>query len=192
MTLTANGAGIVAVSAIALPSIGFALGTSLFHRPPVIWNVIGRPNEFPDYTYVPRVITIAENIGAAGKATIYVRAYNPKIDIATGKFHEPFIALSNRCMHLGCPVKYVEAAERFICPCHGGVYGFYGQVDGGPPVRPLDRFYTRIRDGYVEVGPRYSVNNAFERFPSYRDPGENLDKPLGPYVYPGRLSTSKG
>ena len=34
--------------------------------------------------------------------------------------------------------------ERFICPCHGGVYDFQGIVVGGPPVRPLDRFYTRV------------------------------------------------
>ena len=47
-------------------------------------------------------------------------------------------------MHLGCPVRYVEAAQRFICPCHGGVYDFRGMVAGGPPVRPLDRFFTRL------------------------------------------------
>ena len=35
--------------------------------------------------------------------------------------------------------------QRFICPCHGGVYDFPGKVVGGPPVRPLDRFYTRVR-----------------------------------------------
>ena len=74
-------------------------------------------------------------------------------------------------MHLGCPVRYIDAAKRFICPCHGGVYDFQGQVDGGPPVRPLDRFYTRVAHGQVEVGPRYSVNSEFRRFPSYRDPG---------------------
>ena len=34
--------------------------------------------------------------------------------------------------------------KRFICPCHGGVYDFAGLVAGGPPVRPLDRFYTRV------------------------------------------------
>jgi menaquinol-cytochrome c reductase iron-sulfur subunit len=193
MDLTANGAGIVAASAILLPSIGFAAGTTLFHRPPVIWNTIGRPDEFPNDNYVPRSITISEGIGAAGKGTAYVRAYNPAIDGPRDpNFHEPFIAISNRCMHLGCPVKWVEAAVRFICPCHGGVYGALGQVDGGPPVRPLDRFYTRVRNGFVQLGPRYSVNSAFKRFPSYRDPGENLDSPLGPYVYPGRLSTPKG
>ena len=52
--------------------------------------------------------------------------------------------MSTRCMHLGCPVRYIDAAQRFVCPCHGGVYDFAGQVDGGPPVRPLDRFYTRV------------------------------------------------
>ena len=80
--------------------------------------------------------------------------------------------------------------QRFICPCHGGVYGFNGEVVGGPPVRPLDRFYTRMRNGQVEVGPRYSVNSEFERFPSYRDPGQPLDG-IGQYLYPGRFSTPK-
>ena len=93
-------------------------------------------------------------------------------------------------MHLGCPVRWTSAAQRFICPCHGGVYGFKGEVDGGPPVRPLDHFYTRMRNGQVEVGPRYSVNSEFERFPSFRDPGQPLDG-IGQYLYPGRFSTPK-
>ena len=64
-----------------------------------------------------------------------------------------FIAISTRCMHLGCPVRYVEASERFICPCHGGVYDFTGKVSGGPPVRPLDHFYVRVQDGQVAGRP---------------------------------------
>ena len=56
--------------------------------------------------------------------------------------------------------------------------------------RPLDRFYTRVQSGQVEVGPRYSVNSEFERFPSYRDPGQDLDG-VGQYLYPGRFSTPK-
>ncbi len=91
-------------------------------------------------------------------------------------------------MHLGCPVRYVQAAQRFICPCHGGVYDFRGKVAGGPPVRPLDRFYTRTYQGYVQIGPRYSVNSELRRF-SPRDPGEPLDG-IGQYLYPSRFSTS--
>ena len=94
-------------------------------------------------------------------------------------------------MHLGCPVRYVAAAERFICPCHGGVYDFRGMVAGGPPVRPLDRFYTRLNPntGLVELGPRYSVNSELHRF-APRDPGEPLDG-IGQFLYPSRFDTSK-
>ena len=103
---------------------------------------------------------------------------------------ESYVAVSTRCAHLGCPVRFYQAAGNFICPCHGGVYDFDGGVSGGPPVRPLERFYVRVRDGQVQVGPRYSVNSEFRRFPSYRDPGQALDG-IGQYMYPGRFSTPK-
>ncbi len=92
-------------------------------------------------------------------------------------------------MHLGCPVRYVQASERFICPCHGGVYDIEGKVSDGPPVRPLDRFYTRVRNGNVEVGPRYSLNSELRRF-SPRDPGQPIDG-VGQYIYPARPTIRK-
>jgi Rieske Fe-S protein len=190
MNLTAQGAGGIAVAAFALPALGFAAGSAIFERPEADWQPIGRPEDFPDDTYVPRVITETPGIGEVGKTTIYVRQRNEAIDAPPNPpgYDEQIIAVSTRCMHLGCPVRYVEASQRFICPCHGGVYDFRGKVDGGPPVRPLDRFYTRIRNGQVEIGPRYSVNSEFRRFPSYRDPAQDLDG-IGQYVYPGRFST---
>jgi hypothetical protein len=78
----------------------------------------------------------------------------------------------------------VDASERFICPCHGGVYDLLGRRVGGPPVRPLDRFYTRVSGENVEVGPRFSVNSELRRF-SPRLPGEPLDG-IGQYLYPSR------
>jgi menaquinol-cytochrome c reductase iron-sulfur subunit len=192
MTGTVHGAGAIAVSAFALPALGFAAGSALFDRPPVEWEAVGAPEDFPDDTYLPRVITVVAGIGQVGRTSIYVRARNPKIDAPPNPpgYDEQFIAMSTRCMHLGCPVRYIDAAKRFVCPCHGGVYNFEGGVDGGPPVRPLDRFYTRVRNGQVEVGPRYSVNSEFRRFPSYRDPAQDLDG-IGQYLYPGRFSTPK-
>jgi Rieske Fe-S protein len=191
MTLTAHGAGAMATAAFALPALGFAAGSALFDRPPVRWEPVGDPDDFSPDTYVPRVITTVEGIGEIGKTTVYMRARNDEIDGPEDPaIDDRFIAISTRCMHLGCPVRYVDASQRFICPCHGGVYDFRGAVDGGPPVRPLDRFYTRVRDGQVEVGPRYSVNGEFKRFPSYRDPGEDLDG-IGQYLFPGRFSTPK-
>jgi menaquinol-cytochrome c reductase iron-sulfur subunit len=185
--------GGIAVLTFTLPALGFAVGSAVFERPQVRWEAVGPPDDFANDTYIPRVITTVPGIGEVGKTTVYLRAYNPDIDgpkdpdVPGGG---DFIAISNRCMHLGCPVRFVPASARFICPCHGGVYDFTGSVSGGPPVRPLDRFYTRVRDGQVEVGPRYSVNSEFERFPSYRDPGQDLDG-IGQYIYPGRFSTPK-
>jgi hypothetical protein len=91
-------------------------------------------------------------------------------------------------MHLGCPVRYVQAAQRFICPCHGGVYGPLGEVTGGPPVRPLDRFYTKVQNGRVMVGARFSLDSHFRRFPHPRDPSNHLDG-LWKYLYPARPTT---
>ena len=189
MNLTVQGAGAVAASAFVLPALGFALGSAVFERPPVRWESVGAPDDFPDDNYLPRVITVTEGIGEVGKTTVYMRARNSDDDPKDADV-QPFIAISSRCMHLGCPVRWTQAASRFICPCHGGVYGFRGEVTGGPPVRPLDHFYTRVRDGQVEVGPRYSVNSEFKRFPSPRLPGQSLDG-ISQYLYPGRFSTPK-
>jgi menaquinol-cytochrome c reductase iron-sulfur subunit len=188
MTGTAHTAGAVAASAFLLPALGFAIGP-IFEKHNVAWQDVGKLDEFPDNTYVPKVITIVSGIGEAGKSTVYVRKHNPQIDGPLRDKYDQYVAISTRCMHLGCPVRYVSAAERFICPCHGGVYDFQGKVAGGPPVRPLDRFYTRIRAGFVQIGPRYSVNNELRRF-SPRDPGEPLDG-IGQYLYPSRPSVRK-
>jgi len=146
-------------------------------------------DDFTELTYSTKAITIVPGIGEAGKSIAYVRKRDPSIDVEPHDQFNTFIALSSRCMHLGCPVRYVEAAEEFICPCHGGVYNFRGEVAGGPPVRPLDRFYTLVRNGYVYLGPRYSVNSELQRF-APRDPGQPLDG-IGQYLYPSRFDTSK-
>ena len=73
------------------------------------------------------MIQIVAGIGEAGKSTTYVRKRNAKVDTEPADQFNRIIAISTRCMHLGCPVRYIEASERFICPCHGGVYNFRGE-----------------------------------------------------------------
>ncbi len=187
MNVTAQGAGAVTVAAFTLPALGFALGP-LFSREPFNWQTIGLTSEFTENTYQTRNVQIVQGIGEAGDSTAYVRKRNPLVDTEPEDKYNQYVALSSRCMHLGCPVRFVAAAERFICPCHGGVYDFRGMVAGGPPVRPLDRFYTRVVGNYLQIGPRYSVNSHLRRF-SPRDPGEPLDG-VGQYLYPARFSTS--
>jgi Rieske Fe-S protein len=191
MVGSAHATGAIATSAFLLPALGFALGP-IFEKHEGRWQPVGAPDEFPNDTYVPKVITIADGIGQTGKTTVYIRRRNPKLDtdkLPKGFESEQFVVISTRCMHLGCPVRYTAAAQRFICPCHGGVYDALGQRVGGPPVRPLDRFYTRVVNGRVQVGPRYSVNSELRRF-SPRLPGEDLDG-IGQYLFPSTPTQRK-
>ena len=46
-----------------------------------------------------------------------------------------FQALSSRCPHLGCQVHWDAGLDRFICPCHNGVFTKDGIARQGPPAR---------------------------------------------------------
>ncbi|MFN2613121.1 MAG: ubiquinol-cytochrome c reductase iron-sulfur subunit [Solirubrobacterales bacterium] len=181
-TVAGQAIGGVAAAAIVLPALGFAMAP-MFETPKEHWQPIGPPANFPPTTYKPAVITAVEGIGEAGKTTVYVRRGSPELD----EDANAFVAMSTRCAHLGCPVRFVEAAGNFICPCHGGVYDFQGKVIGGPPPRPLDRFQTRVTGGQVEIGPRYSVTSQLDPV-RQRDPGE-FTGGIWDYLYPPRPST---
>ncbi len=61
-------------------------------------------------------------------------------------------ALKSVCTHLGCTPNWLEAEQKFKCPCHGS--GFY--KDGinfeGPAPRPLERYAIRLADdGQIEI-----------------------------------------
>jgi Rieske Fe-S protein len=152
MTGTVHVAGAVAASAVALPVLGFAAGP-VFDRLPTMWQPIGPPHDLPADTFVPVVIRLTPDaIGDVAKTTAFVRRRNPQVDTEPPDEWNRFVAISSRCVHVGCPVGYKDAARAFVCPCHGGVCDFRGLRTGGPPPRPLDRFFTRMRDGIVRAG----------------------------------------
>jgi menaquinol-cytochrome c reductase iron-sulfur subunit len=183
--------GGVAVAAVALPAVGFAVAP-LFEQEDEPWQAVGSPSDFSPITYRPVVITSVLGIGETGKTTAFVRRGDPNLTGLPSGYEtetpDEYIAISTRCAHLGCPVNFVQAARNFICPCHGGVYGFLGERIGGPPVRPLDRFQTRVnpQTNQVELGPRYSVTNHFDPVRA-RDPGE-FTGGVWNYLYPPRPS----
>ena len=195
MVATTHTAGAVATAAVLLPALGFAAGSAIFERAPVIWKPVGKPGDFPDDDYVPRVITTTQGIGEVGKTTVYMRRRNPDIDDVEAlprrrrptrrSSRSPAAACTSAARCAGRRPRSASSARATAASTASAA-----RSSGGPPVRPLDHFYTRLRNGVVEVGPRYSVNSSFKRFPSYRDPGQPLDG-IGQYLYPGRFSTPK-
>ena len=174
--------GGVAAAAVLLPVVGFSVAPIL-ETPEETWTSVGAVDEFEPASYKAVTLTIRSGIGEAGKTTAYVRQGSEEL----GEDPNEYIAISTRCAHLGCPVRFFEAAGTFICPCHGGVYDFEGKVIGGPPVRPLDRFQTSVEGDQVQVGSRYSVTSDLEPVRA-RDPGE-FTGGIWEYLYPPRPST---
>lgn len=67
-----------------------------------------------------------------------------------------FTALSDRCTHLACRVRYVDQTEQsdepgYFCPCHNGVFDASGGIVAGPIPRPLDEFETKVEEGQLFV-----------------------------------------
>lgn len=62
-----------------------------------------------------------------------------------------FLAVHNRCTHLGCTVYWSAQDDSFFCPCHAAAFDFYGTHEGPPVPRPLDLLTVEISDGEVRV-----------------------------------------
>lgn len=82
---------------------------------------------------------------------------------------QQIVALKSVCTHLGCTPNWLEAEQKFKCPCHGS--GFY--KDGinfeGPAPRPLERYAIRLADdGQIEVDKSRTFQ---EEMGAWTDPG---------------------
>jgi len=62
-------------------------------------------------------------------------------------------ALIAICTHLGCPPNWLEAQNKFKCPCHGSGYYKNGVNFEGPTPRPLERprIFIDPDDGQIVV-----------------------------------------
>ena len=62
-----------------------------------------------------------------------------------------WVALYQRCVHLGCTVPFRDDCVSFKCPCHGSHYNVDGEYLDGPAPRSLDRFAMHFSGGDVVV-----------------------------------------
>ena len=62
-----------------------------------------------------------------------------------------WLALYQKCVHLGCTVPFRDSCISFKCPCHGSHYNVDGEYLDGPAPRSLDRFRMSFESGNVVV-----------------------------------------
>ena len=174
---TTLGLGALIGGIVTAPVLGFTI------LPPFIKQGhgdidVGAIDDFPENKFVITTFRLNPEQGAVTSRTAYIRN-NGQLDGVPS-----FTILSNRCVHLGCPVQanglplrdetkvektdegqFVKrvptaAAAGFGCPCHGGQYDTEGNAIAGPPVRALDRYEFEIVDGRLVLGKLYSVSEV--------------------------------
>jgi menaquinol-cytochrome c reductase iron-sulfur subunit len=136
--------GGVVTLGLVVPAAGFIL-EPLFRRVQQVWRPVGKASTFK----VGETVAVRFEDSAALKwagVTARTAAWLRR------ESEDKFVAFAINCTHLGCPVRWMPAAELFLCPCHGGVYYKDGTVAAGPPPKPLTRYPVRVNEkGDVEI-----------------------------------------
>ncbi|MEX2571801.1 MAG: Rieske (2Fe-2S) protein [Gemmatimonadota bacterium] len=141
LALLSIGAGGVAALLAGIP----VLGAFFFSEPDEgAWRPVAAVDDLPVGSTAKVEFVDPEPLpwaGASGRSAAWLRRES----------ETEFVAFSLYCSHTGCPVRWEEGAELFMCPCHGGAFYRDGTVASGPPPVPLERHPVRIRAGMVEV-----------------------------------------
>ena len=133
----------LAGAVVSVPIVSYLL-TPLIRPAPPQWIDVGPVESFTVGETVLRPIREVSALPWAGQlaeTAVWVRR--------TGE--AAFTVFAVNCAHLGCPVRWLQDAGLFLCPCHGGVYYADGTVAGGPPPRPLTQYDVRIVGDDVQL-----------------------------------------
>jgi len=128
---------------VAIPVVG-ALLTPLVRRVPQVWRQVGKVSDFETGKTVMVKFRNSTPLPWSGK-TSESAAWLRKVS------ENEFMAFSVNCTHLGCPVRWEEDAELFMCPCHGGIYNKDGSRAAGPPPKGLVHYNVRVNNHEVEI-----------------------------------------
>jgi Rieske Fe-S protein len=133
----------VAAFMIGIPLVGFFF-SSLIRSTPRTWFSLGPVSKFPEG--VMRQVVFenpyrTEADGQTARLTCWVKRIQ-------GNDFKVFAA---NCTHLGCPVRWFEESQLFLCPCHGGAFYANGGRAAGPPPRGLYVYEHRIQNGELQI-----------------------------------------
>ena len=125
----------IGFSSLAITHLMWLLGTARFMFPNILIEPptrfkVGFPDAFSpgqvETKFIPQFGVWIVRYDVEGQPMIY--------------------ALKSVCTHLGCTPNWLEAEQKFKCPCHGS--GFYkdGVNFEGPAPRPLERYAISLAD----------------------------------------------
>lgn len=96
---------------------------------------------------------------------------------------DSIVALSARCPHLGCTLRYEATGPRFHCMCHGSTFSTDGDVTLGPAARSMERVQIRqLPNERIEIDPlrRYRKERGeWQRSESFIPLFDKHKKPSG-------------
>lgn len=202
---TTLGLGAVITGIVTVPIVGFAILPAFTDQEKEGVD-LGPVENFPEGDWVEATFLLDPPTGEVSRRTAFVRN-NGDVDGVPS-----YTIISNRCVHLGCPVqaggprnederKTVKGEQadvaltpilpaNFSCPCHGGAYDIEGNRTAGPPVRAMDRYKFAIVDGRLVLLETYSIGKvegtgANAQLTAYgvQGPGEHVDG-LSGWMYP--------
>jgi nucleotide-binding universal stress UspA family protein/nitrite reductase/ring-hydroxylating ferredoxin subunit len=82
--------------------------------------------------------TVAQNLSEIGKGEGGIVATGDH-KVAVYRDEKGVVhAVSAKCTHMGCTVKWNPSQKTWDCPCHGSRYTPFGQVVNGPAAKPLE------------------------------------------------------
>lgn len=96
-----------------------------------------------------REVAAIDALPVGGSLTFeYPAEHDTCLLIRTGE--RSFVAYSQKCTHLSCPVKPNTEHGTLHCPCHEGTFDMStGRPISGPPRRPLPEVELALRNGRV-------------------------------------------
>jgi menaquinol-cytochrome c reductase iron-sulfur subunit len=133
----------VAAFMIGIPLVGFIL-SSLIRSAPRVWFSLGPVSKFPEG--VMRQVVFenphrTEADGQTARLTCWVKRVQGN----------EFTVFAANCTHLGCPVRWFEDSQLFLCPCHGGAFYADGGRAAGPPPRGLYVYENKVQNGELQI-----------------------------------------
>jgi Rieske Fe-S protein len=207
LELSTLGLGGLITGIVTVPILGFAV-LPAFVNQELDEVDLGPLENYPEGTWIETTYLSNPAEGEVSRRTAYIRNNG---NLPDRENVPSFTIISNRCVHLGCPVQasgpraeeekkvQIEGAEMTLtevtpaalsCPCHGGAYDTEGNRTAGPPVRALDRYAFAIANDHLKLLPAYAVakveGEAAEaviiRYP-HAAPGIHVDGPES-WLYP--------